>query len=73
MRLSYPHYPSQWLECECFYYLLEQAISLISALKELQGVTALDLNKLLRDSENFTIHYLTEKGSLLKVVSYSAS
>ncbi|KAL2590513.1 hypothetical protein AAZV13_13G291800 [Glycine max] len=44
-----------------------QAISLISAVKELQGVTALDLNKLLRDSENFTIHYLTEKGSLLKI------
>ncbi|KAG4961318.1 hypothetical protein JHK87_037951 [Glycine soja] len=46
---------------------LSYAISLISAVKELQGVTALDLNKLLRDSENFTIHYLTEKGSLLKI------
>ncbi|WVY99512.1 hypothetical protein V8G54_025582 [Vigna mungo] len=44
-----------------------QAISLISAVKELQGVTVLDLNKLLRDSENFTIQYLTEKGSTLKI------
>lgn len=44
-----------------------QAISLISAVKELQGVTALDLNKLLRDSDNFTIQYLTGKGSLLKI------
>jgi len=46
---------------------------MISAVKELQGVTALDLNKLLRDSENFTIQYLTEQGSTLKVVLYSAS
>ncbi|CAJ1956082.1 unnamed protein product [Sphenostylis stenocarpa] len=38
-----------------------------ATVKELQGVTALDLNKLLRDSENFTIHYLSEKGSLLKI------
>ncbi|KOM44255.1 hypothetical protein LR48_Vigan05g186000, partial [Vigna angularis] len=44
-----------------------QAISLISAVKELQGVTVLDLNKLLRDSENFTIQHLTEKGSTLKI------
>ncbi|XP_027927191.1 nodulin homeobox isoform X1 [Vigna unguiculata] len=44
-----------------------QAISMISAVKELQGVTALDLNKLLRDSENFTIQYLTEQGSTLKI------
>ncbi|KAL2332099.1 hypothetical protein Fmac_019680 [Flemingia macrophylla] len=44
-----------------------QEVSFKSAVKELQGVTALDLNKLLRDSENFTIHYLTEKGSLLKI------
>ncbi|KAK7272093.1 hypothetical protein RJT34_28486 [Clitoria ternatea] len=41
---------------------------MISAVKQLHGVTALELNKLLRDSENFTtIHYLTEKGSLLKI------
>ncbi|KAG2371351.1 Nodulin homeobox [Vigna angularis] len=38
-----------------------------SAVKELQGVTVLDLNKLLRDSENFTIQHLTEKGSTLKI------
>ncbi|RDX99246.1 Nodulin homeobox, partial [Mucuna pruriens] len=48
-------------------FSMDGEISLMSAVKELQGVTALDLNKLLRDSENFTIHYLTEKGSLLKV------
>ncbi|XP_061375735.1 nodulin homeobox-like [Gastrolobium bilobum] len=44
-----------------------QAIGLISTVKELHGVTSLDLNKLLRDSENFTIHFLTQKGSLLKI------
>ncbi|KAG4972330.1 hypothetical protein JHK84_038410 [Glycine max] len=54
-------------ELETAFWHGRYAISLISAVKELQGVTALDLNKLLRDSENFTIHYLTEKGSLLKI------
>ena len=55
--------------CITLIYLIEQAVGLIAAVKELQGLTALDLNKLLKDSENFTIHYLTKKGSLLKVVS----
>ncbi|MED6180046.1 hypothetical protein PIB30_006862, partial [Stylosanthes scabra] len=44
-----------------------QAIGLMAAVKELQGLKALDLNKLLRDSENFTIHYCTKNGSLLKI------
>ncbi|XP_027339938.1 nodulin homeobox-like isoform X2 [Abrus precatorius] len=44
-----------------------KAIGLMSAVKELHGVTAMELNKLLRDAENFTIHYLTGKGSLLKI------
>ena len=47
-------------------YLYEQAIDLISAVKELHGLSSQELNKLLRDSENFTIHYHTEKG-LMKV------
>ncbi|CAJ2660809.1 unnamed protein product [Trifolium pratense] len=44
-----------------------QVLGLISSLKQLQGVTSLDLNKLLRDAENFTIQHSTEKGSLLKI------
>ncbi|XLT46728.1 hypothetical protein HN873_039332 [Arachis hypogaea] len=46
-----------------------QAIGLIAAGKELQGLKALNLNKLLRDSENFTIQYYTKNGLLLKIVS----
>ncbi|XP_059429522.1 nodulin homeobox-like isoform X2 [Corylus avellana] len=44
-----------------------QAIDLISAVKELHGLSSQELTKLLRDSENFTIHYHTEKGSLIKI------
>ncbi|XP_062171968.1 nodulin homeobox isoform X2 [Alnus glutinosa] len=44
-----------------------QAINLVSAVKELHGLSSQELNKLLRDSENFTIHYPTEKGSLIKI------
>ncbi|XP_015935619.1 LOW QUALITY PROTEIN: nodulin homeobox-like [Arachis duranensis] len=44
-----------------------QAIGLIVAVKELQGLKALDLNKLLRDSENLTIQYCTKNGLLLKI------
>ncbi|MED6181851.1 hypothetical protein PIB30_023060 [Stylosanthes scabra] len=39
----------------------------MAAVKELQGLKALVLNKLLRDSENFTIQYCTKNGSLLKI------
>ncbi|XLR04084.1 hypothetical protein HN51_058913 [Arachis hypogaea] len=46
-----------------------QATGLIAAGKELQGLRALNLNKLLRDSENFTIQYCAKNGLLLKVVS----
>ncbi|GMY16535.1 nodulin homeobox-like isoform X2 [Fagus crenata] len=46
---------------------VEQAIDLISAVKELHGLSSLELHKLLRDSENFTIHYLNEKRSLIKI------
>lgn len=45
----------------------KQVIDLVSAVKELHGLTSQELGKLLRDSENFTIHYVTEKESLLKV------
>ncbi|KAL4610401.1 hypothetical protein ACB092_08G047600 [Castanea dentata] len=43
-----------------------EAIDLISAVKELHGLSSQELNKLLKDSENFTIHYHTEKG-LMKI------
>ncbi|OIW15750.1 hypothetical protein TanjilG_04285 [Lupinus angustifolius] len=42
-------------------------IGMIQAVKEMHRLSSLDLTKLLRDSENFTIHYLTEKGLLLKI------
>ncbi|KAF5447022.1 hypothetical protein F2P56_032607 [Juglans regia] len=44
-----------------------QAIDLIAAVKDLHGLSSQELNKLLRDSENFTIHYRTEKGSMIKI------
>ncbi|KAF3436366.1 hypothetical protein FNV43_RR23458 [Rhamnella rubrinervis] len=44
-----------------------QVIDLISTVRELDGLSSQELNKLLRDSENFTIQYTTEKGSLLKI------
>ncbi|KAJ4828350.1 hypothetical protein Tsubulata_039054 [Turnera subulata] len=45
----------------------EQVIDLISGVKELHGVTSQELGKLLRDSENFTIHFHSEKGSTIKI------
>ncbi|EOY11983.1 Sequence-specific DNA binding,sequence-specific DNA binding transcription factors, putative isoform 3 [Theobroma cacao] len=45
---------------------VEQAIDLISVVKEIHGLSAKEINKLLRDSENFTIHFVTEKGSEVK-------
>ncbi|XP_015575672.1 nodulin homeobox isoform X2 [Ricinus communis] len=47
--------------------IAEQVIDLISAVKELHWHSSQELNKLIRDSENFTIHFLTEKGSNLKI------
>ncbi|XP_028756976.1 nodulin homeobox [Neltuma alba] len=44
-----------------------QAVDLISTVKELHGLTSQELNRLLRDSENFTIHYQTRKGSTSKI------
>ncbi|XVF70907.1 hypothetical protein PTKIN_Ptkin11bG0200200 [Pterospermum kingtungense] len=41
---------------------IEQAIDLVSVVKEIHGLNSQELNKLLRDSENFTIHFVTEKG-----------
>ncbi|KAK6229886.1 hypothetical protein SCA6_018837, partial [Theobroma cacao] len=46
---------------------VEQAIDLISVVKEIHGLSAKEINKLLRDSENFTIHFVTEKGSEVKI------
>ncbi|XP_052302698.1 nodulin homeobox isoform X2 [Populus trichocarpa] len=48
--------------------MAEQVIDLISAVKELHGLSSQELNKLLRDSENFTIHFHSEKGSTTKVL-----
>lgn len=48
-------------------------VDLISAVKELHGLSSQELGRLLRDSENFTIHYLTRKGSSSKVVFASCS
>nr|XP_034908264.1 nodulin homeobox-like isoform X2 [Populus alba] len=47
--------------------MAEQVIDLISAVKELHGLSCQELNKLLRDSENFTIHFHSEKGSTIKI------
>ncbi|XLS75306.1 hypothetical protein HN51_032171, partial [Arachis hypogaea] len=46
----------------------QAATGLMAAGKELQGFKALNLNKLLRDSENFTIQYCTKNGLLLDVL-----
>ncbi|KAG5251786.1 hypothetical protein OIU78_011430 [Salix suchowensis] len=47
--------------------MAEQVIDLISAVKELHGLSCQELNKLLRDSENFTICSHSEKGSTIKI------
>ncbi|KAJ6404253.1 hypothetical protein OIU84_012437 [Salix udensis] len=47
--------------------MAEQVIDLISAVKELHGLSCQELNKLLRDSENFTIRSHSEKGSTIKI------
>ncbi|XP_022735159.1 nodulin homeobox-like isoform X4 [Durio zibethinus] len=41
---------------------LEQAIDLISVVKEIHELNSQELNKLLRESEDFSIHFVTEKG-----------
>ncbi|KAK8691135.1 hypothetical protein V6N13_074654 [Hibiscus sabdariffa] len=46
---------------------VKQAIDLISVVKEIHGLNSQELNKLLRDSENFTIHFVTEKGLEVKI------
>ncbi|KAK9006103.1 hypothetical protein V6N11_035151 [Hibiscus sabdariffa] len=46
---------------------VEQAIDLISVVKEIHGLNSQELNKLLRDSENFTIHFVAEKGLEVKI------
>ncbi|RXI05184.1 hypothetical protein DVH24_006441 [Malus domestica] len=45
-----------------------QVIDLVSAVKELHGINSQELNKLPRDSESFTIQYVTEKGSISKKI-----
>ncbi|KAB5569406.1 hypothetical protein DKX38_003199 [Salix brachista] len=47
--------------------MAEQVIDLISAVKELHGLSCQELNKLLRDSENFTVRSHSEKGSTIKI------
>ncbi|XP_064956746.1 nodulin homeobox-like isoform X1 [Musa acuminata AAA Group] len=42
-------------------------IDIISAVGELNGLSSQDLNKLLKDSENFTIQCKTEQGSLKQI------
>ncbi|XVF33860.1 hypothetical protein REPUB_Repub18cG0008300 [Reevesia pubescens] len=46
---------------------VEQAIDLVSVVKEIHGLNSQELNKLLRDSENFTIHFVTENGLDVKI------
>ncbi|CBI32285.3 unnamed protein product, partial [Vitis vinifera] len=48
-------------------YCTEQVIDLVSAVKGLHTLNSQELNKLLRDSENFTIQYTTEKGPSLQI------
>lgn len=45
----------------------EQAIDFSSAVRGLHGLSSEELHKLLSDSENFTITYVSENGSLIKV------
>ncbi|ESR57437.1 hypothetical protein CICLE_v10018730mg [Citrus x clementina] len=45
----------------------ERVIDLISAVNELHGFSSQELNKILRDSENFSIHCYNKKGSSIKV------
>ncbi|OWM87555.1 hypothetical protein CDL15_Pgr022667 [Punica granatum] len=45
-----------------------QAIELISAVKELQRLSSQELNKLLRESENFTVHCQAENGLVIKIL-----
>lgn len=58
--------PPSNLACITF-LLFWQVIDLISAVKELHGYNTHKLNVLIRDSENFTIQFSTEKGSNIKV------
>ncbi|OIV99370.1 hypothetical protein TanjilG_17180 [Lupinus angustifolius] len=44
-----------------------KVIDLRLAVEELNGINSQDLYRLLKDAENFTIHYLTKKESLLKI------
>ncbi|KAM7521537.1 hypothetical protein LguiA_011439 [Lonicera macranthoides] len=45
----------------------EQAIDLISAVKELHGLSSQELSKLIRDSENNILHCTTENGSSVQI------
>ncbi|KAJ7980908.1 nodulin homeobox isoform X1 [Quillaja saponaria] len=46
---------------------VSRAIDLISAVKELHGLSYHELSRLSRNTENFTVQYLTEKGSTVKI------
>ncbi|XP_019711197.1 nodulin homeobox isoform X2 [Elaeis guineensis] len=45
----------------------DQIIDLISAVRELNGLSSRELNKLLKESENFTIQFKTVKGFLWQI------
>ncbi|XP_059625773.1 nodulin homeobox isoform X2 [Cornus florida] len=45
----------------------KQVIDLISAVKELHGLSSQELSKLIRDSENNTLQHLTESGSSIRI------
>ncbi|KAK0581086.1 hypothetical protein LWI29_009902 [Acer saccharum] len=45
----------------------DRAIDLISGVKELHGFNSQELNKLLKDSDDFTVHCIDEKGSPVKI------
>ncbi|XP_043720195.1 nodulin homeobox isoform X2 [Telopea speciosissima] len=47
--------------------IIEQAIDLNSAIEELHQLSSQEINKLLKDSENFIIQHFTENGSLIQI------
>ncbi|CAK9327047.1 unnamed protein product [Citrullus colocynthis] len=52
---------------EELYYNVTQAIDLMSAVKELNKFSSQELSKLLRDSENFAIHYTSENNMQMTI------
>ncbi|XP_022998152.1 nodulin homeobox [Cucurbita maxima] len=49
------------------YFNVTQAIDIMSAVKELNNLSSQELSKLLRDSENFAIHYSSESNMQMTI------